>query len=57
MQMQMRDYGTYMPYETKFEFEFDPGCAGDGAEVMGWIDAFLDTIAGAIAALDKAVQS
>jgi hypothetical protein len=55
MRLQMRDYGTFMPYETKFEFEFTPDCGGDGAEVMGWIDAWLSTIADAAAALDKAV--
>jgi hypothetical protein len=54
---QMRNNSTYMPYETKFEFEFDPGYPGDGEEVLGWIDAWLDTLAGAIAALDKEVQS
>jgi len=55
MQRQMRDDGTFMPYESRFEF--DAGYEGDGAQVLGWIDAFLDTIASATAALDKAVQS
>jgi len=55
MQRQMRDDGTFMPYESRFEF--DAGYEGDGAQVLGWIDVFLDTIASATAALDKAVQS
>jgi hypothetical protein len=45
----MLDDGTYMPH--RMEFEFDPGCAGDAKETMGWIDAFLSTIAHATAAL------
>jgi hypothetical protein len=53
MQRQMRDDGTFMPYESRFEF--DAGYEGDGAQVLGWIDVFLDTIASATAALDKAV--
>jgi hypothetical protein len=55
MQRQMRTDGTYMPYEI--EFEFDEGYTGDGGQVLGWIDVWLDTIAGAVAALDMAVQS
>jgi hypothetical protein len=56
---QMRDDGTYMPYASEFEsrFEYIEECAGDSRDTMGWIDAFLDTIADAAAALDKAVQS
>jgi hypothetical protein len=48
---QMRDAGSYMPYEVEFEFEYTEGCAGDAHDTMGWIDAFLDTIAEAAAAL------
>jgi hypothetical protein len=56
---QMRDYGTYMPYTSEFEsgFEYTEGCAGDSLDIMSWIDAFLDTLADATAALDKEVQS
>jgi hypothetical protein len=56
---QMRDDGTYMPFFPEFEFGFDyiEGSPGDSRDAMGWIDAFLDTIADAAAALDKAVQS
>jgi hypothetical protein len=52
---QMRN-DAFMPWEVEFEFEFDEGCPGD-AQTLKWIDAFLDTIADAAAALDKAVQS
>ena len=55
MQTQMRNDGAFMPYEI--DFHFDPGYPGDGAIVLGWIDAFLDTLADATAALDMAVQS
>jgi hypothetical protein len=55
MQTQMRNDGAYMPYEI--DFQFDPGYPGDGAQVLGWIDAFLDTLADATAALDMAVLS
>jgi hypothetical protein len=51
---QMKDDGTYMPQT----FVLDTG--GDAQNTMGWIDAWLDTIAAAAAALDgagKAVQS
>jgi hypothetical protein len=57
MRKQMRDDGTYMPWEAGFEFEYAEGCAGDSRHTMGWIDAFLDTVADAAGALDKAVQS
>jgi hypothetical protein len=53
MQRQMRTDGTYMPYDI--EFEWDDLYAGDGGVVLGWIDVFLNTIAGAVAG--KAVQS
>jgi hypothetical protein len=49
--VQMSDDGTFMPHHI----EYDNG--GDAQDTMGWIDAFLDTIADAAAALDKAVQS
>ena len=58
MQRQMRTDGTYMPYDI--EFEFDDLYAGDGGVVLAWIDVWLDTLAGAVAELDragKAVQS
>jgi hypothetical protein len=55
MQRQTRDDGTFMPFDIRFEF--DAGSEGDGGVVLGWIDAWLDTIADAVAALDKAVQS
>jgi hypothetical protein len=58
MQRQMRDDGTFMPYESRFEF--DAGYEGDGAQVLGWIDVFLDTIVDAATELElagKAVQS
>ena len=32
-------------------FEFDRASDGDGGETLGWLDAFLDTIASATAAL------
>jgi hypothetical protein len=57
MRKQMRDDGTYMPWEAEFEFEYAEGCAGDSRHTMGWIDAFLDTIADAAAALAEPVQS
>jgi hypothetical protein len=49
MRAQMLDDGTYMPHHLEYEG------IGDANETMGWIDAFLDTIASAAAALDKAV--
>jgi hypothetical protein len=38
-------------------FEYAEGCAGDSLDIMGWIDAFLNTIADAAAALAEPVQS
>jgi len=58
IQIQMRDDGTYMP--QGIEFEYSDGSAGDSRAAMGWIEAFLDTIADAATKLDqpgKAVQS
>jgi hypothetical protein len=55
IRIQMRDDGTWMP--RGLEFEFNSGWEGEGGETLGWIDAFLDTIASATAALDMAVQS
>jgi hypothetical protein len=55
IRIQMRDDGTFMPHGL--EFEFNSGSEGDGGETLGWVDAFLDTLASATAALDKAVQS
>jgi hypothetical protein len=48
---QMRDDGTYMPHHLILD------TGGDAQDTMGWIDAFLDTIAKAAAALDKAARS
>ena len=58
IQVQMRDDGTYMPQGIEFEYSEDS--PGDSREAMGWINAFLDTIADAATKLDqtgKAVQS
>jgi hypothetical protein len=58
MQRQMRNDGTYMPYEI--EFKFDDLYEGDGGMVLAWIDAWLNTLAEAAAELNragKAVQS
>jgi hypothetical protein len=55
IRMQMRN-DAFMPWEVEFEFEFDEGCPGD-VQTLKWIDAFLNTIADAAAALDKAAQS
>jgi hypothetical protein len=57
---QMRDDGTYVPFasEVDFDFEYTEESAGDSLDTMGWIDAFLDTIAdAAAAALAEPVQS
>ena len=48
IQIQMLDDGTYMPQGV--EFEYTEGSEGDSRAAMGWIDAFLDTIASATAA-------
>jgi hypothetical protein len=58
IQRQMRDDGTFMPFDI--EFQFDEGYEGDGGQVLAWIDAFLGTMAVAVSELDragKAVQS
>jgi hypothetical protein len=52
---QMRN-DAFMPWEVEFEFEFDEGCPGD-AQTLKWIDAFLNTIADAAAALAEPVRS
>jgi hypothetical protein len=53
IQRQMRDDGTFMPFDI--EFHFDVGYeGGDGGVVFGWIDAFLNTIAAAVSELDPA---
>ena len=52
--IQMQDDGTFMPHGLEYEN------GGDAQETMGWIDAFLDTLADAATELDlsgKAVQS
>ena len=51
MRFQMSDDGTYMPHHL----EYDHG--GDAQETMAWIDAFLDTLAGAAAALAQQQDS
>jgi hypothetical protein len=50
LRRQMRDDGTYMPYDLEFEFE-EGYEGGDGAVVFGWIDLWLKTIIDAVAAL------
>ena len=52
IQRQMRDDGTFMP--SDIEFHFDVGYEGDGAVVLGWIDAFLNILAVAVSELDQA---
>jgi hypothetical protein len=54
MQRQMRDDGTFMPFDIKFDF--DAGYEGDGGVVLAWIDVWLNTIADAVAAIAE-VQS
>jgi hypothetical protein len=51
IRIQMRDDGTYMPY--RMEFEYSPGSEGDSKQTMGWIDAFLETIASAAAESER----
>jgi hypothetical protein len=43
LRTQMRDDGTYMPYDIEFEFE-EGYQGGDGTVVFGWIDVWLKTI-------------
>jgi hypothetical protein len=52
IQRQMRDDGTFMPFAI--EFHYDVGYEGDSAVVLGWIDAFLNTIAVAVSEFDPA---
>jgi hypothetical protein len=52
MQRQMRDDGTFMPFDIGFHY--DVGYEGDSAVVFGWLDAFLNTIASAVSELDPA---
>jgi hypothetical protein len=54
IQIQMRDDGIYMSQDV--EFEYTEGDEGDSRAAMGWIDAFLETVADATAAL-SGVQS
>ncbi|UPK35164.1 hypothetical protein IVB18_45550 [Bradyrhizobium sp. 186] len=49
LRRQMRDDGTYMPYDIEFEFE-EGYAGGDGTVVFGWLDVWLKTITEAIAA-------
>ncbi len=46
VRIQMRD-DAFMPWEVEFEFEYAEGCAADYQQTMGWLDAFLNTIADA----------
>jgi hypothetical protein len=50
IRIQMRDDGSYMPRHLILE------TGGDAKETMGWIDAFLDTLVNAVAAIAE-VQS
>jgi hypothetical protein len=52
IQRQMRDDGTFMPFDV--EFHYDVGYESDSAVVFGWLDAFLNTIAGAVSEFDPA---
>jgi hypothetical protein len=57
---QMRTDGTYMPYASEVDFDFEYAelyAGGDSRDTMGWIDAFLGTIAKAAGALADPVQS
>ena len=47
IRFQMTDDGTHMPRHLKYDH------GGDAQETMGWIDAFLATLAGAAAALAR----
>jgi hypothetical protein len=47
IRFQMTDDGTYMPHHLKYDH------GGDAQDTMGWIDAFLATLAGAAAALAR----
>jgi hypothetical protein len=51
----IRTHGTYMPHDV--EFEYAEGYPGGSRETMGWIAAFMGTIADTTAALEKTVQS
>jgi hypothetical protein len=48
IRIQMRDDGDYMVHRLLLD------TGGDAQETMGWIDAFLDTIADAATDLDRA---
>jgi hypothetical protein len=52
IQRQMRDDGTFMPFDIGFHY--DVGYGGDSAVVFGWLDDFLNTIASAVSELDPA---
>ncbi|MCK1714019.1 MULTISPECIES: hypothetical protein [unclassified Bradyrhizobium] len=56
LRRQMRDDGTYMPYDIEFKFE-EGYEGGDGTVVFGWIDGWLKTIIEATAGSEKAVQA
>jgi hypothetical protein len=49
IQIQACNQGAFMPHGIVFES--DRGRDGDGGKTSGWLDAFLDTIASATAAL------
>jgi len=46
----MRADGTYMPYDIEFQLMISTRATV--ALVLAWIDVWLDTIAGAVAAID-----
>ena len=48
IRIQMRDDGDYMVHNLVLD------TGGDAQETIGWIDAFLDTIADAATDLDRA---
>jgi hypothetical protein len=56
VQIQIRD-DIYMPRSMPDQLSNGVKYEGDDPATLAWMDAYLDTIASATAALDKAVQS
>jgi hypothetical protein len=56
VQIQIRD-DIYMPRSMPDQLSNGVKYEGDSPVTLAWVDAYLDTIASATAALDKAVQS
>jgi hypothetical protein len=56
VQIQIRD-DIYMPTSMQDQLSNGVKYEGDSPATLAWVDAYLDTIASATAALDKAVQS